>query len=400
VMMRVCHLDTCPVGVATQNPELRERYTGKAEHVVTFFRFLAEQVREHLAALGLRSLDEAVGRSDLLALAEGESAATALGTAKREGLDLTAVLAPPRVHEGDFPRRRRAQDHHLDRAPDHPWIARAGAAIGGADGPVRIRDTLRNTQRSAGTLLGHEVTRRTGGEGVAEDTIVLELEGTGGQSFGAFLPRGISMHLRGDANDYVGKGLSGGVIAVGHGAGTGPSLASAPIAGNTCAYGATSGRLLLAGAAGERFGVRDSGATLVVEVRGGHCAEYMTGGAVLVLWLTGRNLGGGLSGGSLFVLALGASCRIPADAAGFAISSVPSAHREFVLEAVRDHAARTGSDRAAALLADEEELLERLTRIAPRAFLTVTALRAAAAARGEATDANNVWNEIMEATHG
>ncbi|HLQ79480.1 MAG TPA: glutamate synthase large subunit [Brachybacterium sp.] len=400
VMMRVCHLDTCPVGVATQNPELRERYTGKAEHVVTFFRFLAEQVREHLAALGLRSLDEAVGRSDLLALAEGESAATALGTAKREGLDLTAVLAPPRVHEGDFPRRRRAQDHHLDRAPDHPWIARAGAAIGGADGPVRIRDTLRNTQRSAGTLLGHEVTRRTGGEGVAEDTIVLELEGTGGQSFGAFLPRGISMHLRGDANDYVGKGLSGGVIAVGHGAGTGPSLASAPIAGNTCAYGATSGRLLLAGAAGERFGVRNSGATLVVEGIGDHGAEYMTGGAVLVLGPTGRNLGAGMSGGSLFVLDLDASCLNPADAAGFAITPVPSAHREFVLEAVRDHAARTGSDRAAALLADEEELLERLTRIAPRAFLTVTALREAAAARGEDPDANHVWNEIMEATHG
>src|SRR5699024_1321307 len=161
VMMRVCHLDTCPVGVATQDHELRERYTGKAERVVTFFRFLAEQAREHLAALGLRSLDEAVGRSDLLALAEGEAAATGLGSAAR------------RVHRGVFARRRRPQDHHLDRAPGRPWVARAGAALGGADGPVRIRDTLRNTQRSAGALLGHEVARRTGGEGVAEDTIVL-----------------------------------------------------------------------------------------------------------------------------------------------------------------------------------------------------------------------------------
>ncbi|WP_394214669.1 glutamate synthase large subunit [Brachybacterium vulturis] len=400
VMMRVCHLDTCPVGVATQNPELRERFTGKAEHVVTFFRFLAAQVREHLAALGLRSLDEAIGRGDLLTLAEGERAATVLGAAKREGLDLTAILTPPTVHEGDFPRRRRGQDHQLDRAADHPWIAGAQEVLEGTAGSVHLRDTLRNVQRSAGTLLGHEVTRRTGGHGLAEDAIVLDLEGTGGQSFGAFLPRGISMHLRGDANDYVGKGLSGGIIAVGHGRGTAPSLTSAPIAGNTCAYGATSGRLLLAGAAGERFGVRNSGATLVVEGIGDHGAEYMTGGAVLVLGPTGRNLGAGMSGGTLFVLDLDPARLNPADAPGFAVTPVRPEHRGFVLEALADHVARTGSDRAAALLADEEELLERLTEIAPRAFLTITALREDAAARGEDPDANHVWNEIMEATHG
>jgi len=400
VMMRVCHLDTCPVGVATQNPELRERYTGKAEHVVTFFRFIAEQVREHLAALGLRSLDEAIGRNDLLALAEGARAGSVLGAAKREGLDLEAILAEPTVHEGDFPRRRRGQDHHLDRAPDHPWIAGADAVLRGAETSVQLRDTLRNVQRSAGTLLGHEVTRRTGGEGLAEDAIVLELEGTGGQSFGAFLPRGISMHLTGDANDYVGKGLSGGIIAVGHGAGTAPSLTSAPIAGNTCAYGATSGRLFLGGAAGERFGVRNSGATLVVEGIGDHGAEYMTGGAVVVLGPTGRNLGAGMSGGTLFVLDLDRTRLNPADAAGFVLAPVQDEHREFVLEAVRDHAARTGSDRAAALLADEEELLGRLTEIAPRAFLTITALREDAVARGNDPDANDVWNEILEATHG
>ena len=400
VMMRVCHLDTCPVGVATQNPELRERFTGKAEHVVTFFRFLAEQVREHLAALGLRSLDEAIGRSDLLSLSEGGRAASVLGAAKREGLDLTAILAPPTVHEGDFRRRRRGQDHQLDRAPDHPWIARADAVLSGTAERVQLRDTLRNTQRSAGTLLGHEVTRRIGGDGLAEDAIVLDLEGTGGQSFGAFLPRGISMHLTGDANDYVGKGLSGGIIAVGHGAGTAPSLTSAPIAGNTCAYGATSGRLLLAGAAGERFGVRNSGATLVVEGIGDHGAEYMTGGAVLVLGPTGRNLGAGMSGGTLFVLDLDPSRLNPADAAGFAVTPVRDEHRDFVLEAMADHTARTGSDRAAALLADQEELWERLTEIAPRAFLTITALREEAATRGDDPDANHVWNEIMEATHG
>ncbi|AXK45024.1 glutamate synthase large subunit [Brachybacterium saurashtrense] len=400
VMMRVCHLDTCPVGVATQNPELRERFTGKAEHVVAFFQFVAEQVREHLASLGLRSLDEAIGRGDLLELAEGERAESVLGAAKREGLDLGAILAAPTIHEGDHPRRRRGQDHQLDRAPDHPWIEGAAAVIDGDAPSVRLQDTVRNVQRSAGTLLGHEVTRRTGGEGLAEDAIVLDLEGTGGQSFGAFLPRGVSMHLTGDANDYVGKGLSGGIIAVGHGGGTEPSLTSAPIAGNTCAYGATSGRLLLAGSVGERFGVRNSGATLVVEGIGDHGAEYMTGGAVVVLGPTGRNLGAGMSGGTLFVLDLDPDSLNPADAAGFSVTPVREEHRAFVLESVRDHAARTGSDRAAALLADEDELLGRLTEISPRAFLTITALREDAVARGNDPDANDVWNEILEATHG
>ncbi|MGP9537077.1 glutamate synthase large subunit [Brachybacterium sp. AOP43-C2-M15] len=400
VMMRVCHLDTCPVGVATQNPELRRRFTGSADHVVTFFQFVAEQVREHLAALGLRTLDEAIGRTDLLGLRTDRPARGALGVAKRQGLDLEAILAAPRVHEGDFPRRRRGQDHQLDKAPDHPWIAQAEQVIDGASPAVRILGSVRNVERSAGTLLGHEVTRRTGGEGLAEDSVVLDLEGTGGQSFGAFLPRGVSMHLTGDANDYVGKGLSGGVVAIGHGAGTAPSLTSAPIAGNTCAYGATSGRLLLAGAAGERFGVRNSGATLVVEGIGDHGAEYMTGGAVLVLGPTGRNLGAGMSGGTLFVLDLDPASLNPKDAAGFSITPVREDHRGFVLDALRDHAERTGSDRARALLADETELLGRLTEIAPRAFLTITGIRENAVAQGIDPDANDVWNEIMEATHG
>ena len=265
---------------------------------------------------------------------------------------------------------------------------------------VRITGTVRNVERSAGTLLGHEVTRRTGGDGLADDAVTIDLTGTGGQSFGAFLPRGISLHLTGDANDYVGKGLSGGIIAVGHGAGTAPSLISDPIAGNTCAYGATSGRLLLAGAVGERFGVRNSGATLVVEGIGDHGAEYMTGGAVFVLGSTGRNLGAGMSGGTLFVLDLDESCLNPQDAAGFSITPVREEHRDFVLETLRDHARRTGSDRAAALLADEQELLGRLTEIAPRAFLTITGIRENALAQGIDPDANDVWNEIMEATHG
>ncbi|WP_087104831.1 glutamate synthase large subunit [Brachybacterium nesterenkovii] len=393
IMMRVCHLDTCPVGVATQNPELRERYTGTPEFVVTFFEFIAEQVREHLAALGLRSLDEAVGRVDLLDVDEARR------RWKQEGLDLEPILAQPEIMAGDHPRMSRAQDHGLEQAADQAWIPQVEMALERGESVV-IRDRIRNVQRTVGTLLGHEVTRRHRGEGLAEDTIRLELTGVAGQSLGAFLPAGVTIELVGDANDYVGKGLSGGIIAVGHGSGTAASRDSATIAGNTCGYGATSGRLLLAGRAGERFGVRNSGATLVVEGIGDHGAEYMTGGAVIVLGPTGRNLGAGMSGGTLFVLDLDRERLNPADAETFEISPLTAEHRDFVLEAVREHARRTGSDSARELLADEEDLVARITEIAPRMFLRVMAIREDALARGIDPDSHEVWNTILEGTHG
>ncbi|UEJ83282.1 glutamate synthase large subunit [Brachybacterium halotolerans subsp. kimchii] len=393
IMMRVCHLDTCPVGVATQNPELRARFTGQADFVVTFFEYIAEQVREHLASLGLRSLDEAVGRIDLLDVEDARR------HFKQQGLDLAPVLAAPEVFAGDHVRRMRGQDHSLEKAADLPWIAAAEPALERGEAVV-IRDRVRNVQRTVGTQLGHEVTRRHRAEGLPEDTIRLELEGTGGQSLGAFLPRGITMELTGDANDYVAKGLSGGVVAIGHGEGTPSSLTSATIAGNTCGYGATSGKLFLAGAAGERFGVRNSGATMVVEGIGDHGAEYMTGGAVVILGATGRNLGAGMSGGTLFVLDLDESDLNPADAATFEITPVREDHREFVLEAVREHARRTGSDRAHALLADEDDLISRLVEIAPRAFLRVTEIRDRAQEAGIDPDSHEVWNEILEGSHG
>ncbi|UYG16430.1 glutamate synthase large subunit [Brachybacterium huguangmaarense] len=393
IMMRVCHLDTCPVGVATQNPELRERYTGTPEFVITFFEYIAEQVREHLAALGLRSIDEAVGRVDLLDTDDAKR------HYKQEGLDLEPILAQPEVMEGDHPRRARDQDHALEKAADQPWIRAAEPALERGE-PVVIRDRVRNVQRTVGTLLGHEVTRRHRAEGLPEDTIRVELEGVGGQSFGAFLPHGVTLELEGDANDYVAKGLSGGVVAIGHGRGTASSLTSATVAGNTCAYGATSGKLFLAGSAGERFGVRNSGATLVVEGIGDHGAEYMTGGAILVLGPTGRNLGAGMSGGTLFVLDLDEARLNPADAETFEITPVREEHRGFVLEAIREHSRRTGSDRAAALLADEDELLERLTEIAPREFLRVTEIRDGALEGGIDPDSHEVWNTILEGSHG
>jgi glutamate synthase (NADPH/NADH) large chain len=296
-------------------------------------------------------------------------------------------------------RRVRGQDHSLEKAADIPWIEAAEPALERGEAVV-IRDRVRNVQRTVGTLLGHEVTRRHRAEGLPEDTIRLELEGTGGQSLGAFLPRGITMELTGDANDYVAKGLSGGVLAIGHGEGTPSSLTSATIAGNTCGYGATSGKLFLAGAAGERFGVRNSGATMVVEGIGDHGAEYMTGGAIVILGATGRNLGAGMSGGTLFVLDLDDSDLNPADAATFEITPVREDHREFVLEAVREHSRRTGSDRAHALLADEDDLISRLVEIAPRAFLRVTEIRDRAQEAGIDPDSHEVWNEILEGSHG
>ncbi|MCL6423401.1 glutamate synthase large subunit [Brachybacterium sp. JHP9] len=393
IMMRVCHLDTCPVGVATQNPELRERFTGRADYVVTFFEFVAQQVREHLAALGLRSLDEAVGRIDLLDVEEANR------RFKQEGLDLGPILSAPEIFEGDHVRRTREQEHSLEIAADHPWIAQAAGALEGGES-VRIRGEIRNVQRTVGTLLGYEVTRRHRGAGLPQDSIVLELTGTGGQSLGAFLPSGVSMEVTGDANDYVGKGLSGGVIAIGHGAGTPASLDSATIAGNTCGYGATSGSLLLAGRAGERFGVRNSGATMVVEGIGDHGAEYMTGGAIVILGPTGRNLGAGMSGGTLFVLDLDPDVLNPDDTPGFEITPVRPEHREFVLETIAEHARRTGSDRASALLADPDGLLSRLTQIAPREFLRITEIRERAADSGIDPDSHEVWNTILEGSHG
>ncbi|WP_058233938.1 glutamate synthase large subunit [Devriesea agamarum] len=393
IMMRVCHLDTCPVGVATQNPELRERYTGTPELVITFFEFIAEQVREHLAALGLRSIEEAVGRLDLLDIDDARR------HYKQEGLELGRIVQAVEPFPGDHPRRMRAQDHGLDRALDHDLIAQAAEALDQGI-PVVIQSSVRNVNRTVGTMLGHEVTRRYRGEGLPEDTITVRLDGTAGQSLGAFLPLGVTLELTGDANDYVGKGLSGGVISVAHAQGSELARRSATIAGNTVAYGATSGKLFLAGSAGERFGVRNSGATLVVEGIGDHGCEYMTGGAVFVLGPTGRNLGAGMSGGSLFVLDLNQDVINPQDAPSFEVGSVRDEHRDFVMEVLREHVRRTESPRVESLLADPQDLFARLTQITPREFLRVTTIREQALEDGIDPDSHEVWNMILEGSHG
>jgi glutamate synthase (NADPH/NADH) large chain/glutamate synthase (ferredoxin) len=292
-MMRKCHLNTCPVGVATQDPVLRAKFAGKPEHVVNYFFFVAEEVRQIMAQLGIRRFDDLVGRSDLLDMRQG------IAHWKARGLDFGRLFAQPLVGP-EVPRHHvERQDHGLEKSIDHRLIEQARRAIDQGEA-VKIMDTARNVHRSVGAMLSGAVTK-VHPEGLPDDSIRIQLEGTGGQSFGAFLCRGITLMLIGDANDYTGKGLSGGRIAVR------PSLdfRGAPhdniIVGNTVMYGATSGEAFFAGVAGERFGVRLSGATAVVEGTGDHGCEYMTGGTVVVLGRTGRNFAAGMSGGVAYV---------------------------------------------------------------------------------------------------
>ncbi len=384
IMMRVCHLDTCPVGVATQNPELRKRFTGAPEFVVNFFEFVAEEVREHLAALGFRSLDEAIGHSELL------DTRRAIQHWKASGLDLTPILHTPELPEGTPVRCVSSQDHGLEKALDNELIALSDDALERGE-PVRIQLPVRNVNRTVGTMLGHEVTKRYGGAGLADGTIDVTLTGSAGQSFGAFLPRGITLRLFGDANDYVGKGLSGGRVVVRpHGAV--PFVAEQnTIAGNVIAYGATGGELFVRGLVGERFCVRNSGATAVVEGVGDHGCEYMTGGTVLVLGRTGRNFAAGMSGGVAYVLDLRRQ-RVNTEMVD--LEPLDAEDLTLVRELVARHGEETGSSVAARLLAEWETAATRFTKIMPRDYKRVLLARARAIEEGLDPD-----QAIMEAVN-
>ncbi|MDT3736981.1 MAG: glutamate synthase large subunit [Denitratisoma sp.] len=295
IMMRKCHLNTCPVGVATQDPALRKKFTGQPEHVVNYFFYVAEEVRELMAQMGIRRFDDLIGRADLLDMREG------IAHWKARGLDFTRIFHMPKVPAEVARRHAEAQDHGLAGALDHQFIAKARAALEKRD-KVVIESAIRNVNRTCGTMLSHEVAKRHGHAGLPDDTIRIKLAGTAGQSFGAFLAKGITLELTGEANDYVGKGLSGGRIVVK----PSPAFRGKPeeniIIGNTVLYGAISGECYFRGVAGERFAVRNSGATAVVEGLGDHGCEYMTGGTVVVLGQTGRNFAAGMSGGVAYVL--------------------------------------------------------------------------------------------------
>jgi len=385
VLMRVCHLDTCPVGIATQNPDLRARYNGQAEHVVTFFEYLAKEVREYLAALGFRSLDEAIGHAELL------DTHAAVDHWKASGLDLSPILHVPDLPAGTVRRQVVTQDHGLVKALDNELITLAADALDNGT-PVRARLPIRNVNRTVGTMLGHEVTKRTGGDGLPDDTIDLTLVGSAGQSFGAFLPQGVTLRSEGDTNDYLAKGLSGGRVIVRPDRSANFEAERNVIAGNVAAYGATSGELFVRGVVGERFCVRNSGVTAVVEGAGDHACEYMTGGTVVILGPTGRNVAAGMSGGEAYVLDLAAHRVNP----GMVDIDQPTANEiENVRALIQRHVDETGSTLGEKLLADWTTTAARFSKIMPRDYKSVLAAKAAAE-----RDGRDVLEAIMEAAHG
>ncbi|MBF8302588.1 MAG: glutamate synthase family protein, partial [Candidatus Dadabacteria bacterium] len=296
IMMRVCHLDTCPVGVATQNPELRKKFEGNPEHVVNFMRFIAEEVRDLMSKLDFRTVNEMVGRTDKLEMMK------AIDHWKAKGLDFSKILYQPDASPDVGRYCQIPQDHGLDQALDNRVLLNLCEPALERSEPVEAILPISNTNRVVGTILGSEVTRRYGAEGLPEDTIRLHFQGSAGQSFGAFVPRGITLILEGDSNDYIGKGLSGGKIIVYPPRGSTFVPEENIIIGNVAFYGATGGEAYIRGMSGERFCVRNSGVHAVVEAVGDHCCEYMTGGRVVVLGPTGRNFAAGMSGGVAYVL--------------------------------------------------------------------------------------------------
>ena len=361
IMMRVCHLDTCPVGVATQNPELRKRFSGKPEFVETFFEYIATEVREWLAKLGYRTLDEIIGQAELL------DTKAAINHWKASGLDLSPILEIPSIAK-DAPRRNTTtQDHGLEKALDHALIELAGPAIEKRES-VRIQMQVQNRNRTVGTMLGSEITKRWGGSGLEDDTIDISLHGSAGQSLGAFIPRGLTIRLYGDTNDYLGKGISGGRIIVRPDEKARFASESNVIAGNVIGYGATSGEIFVRGIVGERFCVRNSGATAIVEGVGDHGCEYMTGGTVIVLGITGRNFAAGMSGGTAFVLDLNSQL---VNTEMVDILPVPRAQIEKLKSLVSKFYAETGSEVAHSLLENFEENVKRFSMIMPRDYARV-----------------------------
>ncbi|WP_433275250.1 glutamate synthase large subunit [Pseudonocardia xinjiangensis] len=385
IMMRVCHLDTCPVGVATQNPELRKRFDGRPEYVVNFMRFIAQEVREHLAQLGFRSVAEAVGHAEVLDTDD------AVRHWKTEGLDLSPVFHTPELPAGAARHRTKGQDHGLDKALDNTLIQLCEGALSLGD-KVHLDLPVRNVNRTVGTMLGYEVTRKWGGEGLPDGTIDVTLTGSAGQSFGAFVPRGITLRLVGDSNDYFGKGLSGGRLTLRPDPEAPFPAEDNIIAGNVIGYGATSGEMFIRGVVGERFCVRNSGALAVVEGVGDHGCEYMTGGRVVVLGGIGRNFAAGMSGGVAYVLDL-PEHRINPEMVD--LDPLDDSDREFLRDAVERHHTETGSAVARALLTDWEDAVARFGKVMPRDYKRV--LQAREAAERDGRDVNAA---IMEAAHG
>jgi glutamate synthase (NADPH/NADH) large chain len=383
IMMRVCHLDTCPVGVATQNPVLREKFTGKPEFVENFFRFIATEVREYLAELGFKSLDEAIGHSEIL------DTRKAISHWKASGLDLSPILHKVDVDKNASLRQTTTQDHGLNKALDNKLIEICQPALQKGE-LVRAQFEIRNVNRTVGTMLGSQITRKYGGQGLPEGTIELTFNGTAGQSFGAFIPQGLTLRLEGDTNDYLGKGLSGGKIIIRPDRKAKFESSLNVIAGNVAAYGATSGTLFVRGLVGERFCVRNSGLTAVVEGVGDHACEYMTGGRVVVLGQTGRNFAAGMSGGIAYVVDINVE---NINAEMVELETLDKDDKGFLSSILKDYLEETESPLAKKLLEDKE--FKKFTKVMPREYKRV--LLAQAKAKKDGTDP---MQAVMEVSRG
>ena len=385
VMMRVCHLDTCPVGVATQNPELRKRFTGKPEFVETFFEYIAQEVREWLARLGFKSLTEAIGQVELL------DTAAAVEHWKASGLDLTPILALPAVAASADRRNTTKQDHGLAAALDNELISLAQPALEKGE-PLKLSLEIRNRNRTVGTMLGSQITKRYGGAGLPQDTIDITFHGSAGQSLGAFIPKGLTLRLYGDTNDYLGKGLSGGRIIVRPDERATFASEKNVIAGNVIGYGATTGEIFVRGKVGERFCVRNSGATAIVEGVGDHALEYMTGGTVVILGETGRNLAAGMSGGRAFILDLDPNLvnREMVD-----VLSVPADQEPILKDLVSKFYVETGSAVAHELMQDWSAAVQRISMVMPRDYARVLEVIDRAEKAGKSAE-----QAIMEVLNG
>src|SRR5438105_9455813 len=391
VMMRVCHLDTCPVGIATQNPKLREKFEGRAEHVVNFFRFIADEVRQYMAQMGFRTLDEMIGRSDLLDMRK------AIDHWKAQGLDLSAIFYRPEVGPEIATHRVTTQDHGLDKALDQELLKLCAPALERGEN-VDIELPIHNTNRTVGTILGSELTRKYGFNGLPDGTIAIRFQGSAGQSFGAFVPSGVTLWLEGDSNDYLGKGLSGGRIIV-----YPPEEATfVPeeniLIGNVVLYGATAGSLFARGVAGERFAVRNSGAMAVVEGTGDHGCEYMTGGRVVVLGRTGRNFAAGMSGGIAFVYDADGHFNERVNYEMVDLEPLELDDREWLVETIERHHELTDSARAAYLLADWDQAVRRFRKVMPRDYKRVQSVMREAELSGISLD--EAHGRVMVAAHG
>ncbi len=369
IMMRVCHLNTCPVGVATQNAKLRESFTGSPDHTVNYFRFVAEDARELMAELGYRTLDELIGRVDLL-----EENPEIRPWKLPNGLDFAAILHKPEPpFEGAPIRHVHGQDHGLEKALDNELIVRCAPALEKGE-PVEFDIPICNVNRTVGTMLGHELSKRWGENGLPDDTIKIHFTGSAGQSFGAFVPRGITLHVIGDTNDYVGKGLSGGKLVVHPHSDSSFEWAENIVIGNVACYGATSGEAFFAGLAGERFCVRNSGAHAVVEGVGDHGCEYMTGGRVAILGPAGSNFAAGMSGGIAWVW--DPEQRLPIRTNKELVDLDPvddEAHAADLRQLIERHFDYTKSPRARHLLDNWETVLPQFVQVFPRDYKRVLA---------------------------